>query len=120
MLLKLSSSGRARQEGLWLLSWAHMVGLRQLDLRLIEERCSNDWSIGIQGIVIGMTSTTAETPRAHITNMAALGWFAWCAERLVDIIVDLLCRMSKGYWSGRRMPTVGQPERKHDAYPLGS
>ncbi|KAK5061390.1 hypothetical protein LTR84_007932 [Exophiala bonariae] len=42
-------------------------------------------SHGIQGIVIGMTSTTAETPRAHITNMAAL-------ECLRDIGLEGECR----------------------------
>ncbi|KIW37179.1 uncharacterized protein PV06_10798 [Exophiala oligosperma] len=42
-------------------------------------------SHGIQGIVIGMTSTTAETPRAHITNMAAL-------ECLRDIGLEEDCR----------------------------
>jgi hypothetical protein len=29
--------------------------------------------IGITGIVISKTSSTALTPRAHITNMAAMG-----------------------------------------------
>jgi hypothetical protein len=29
--------------------------------------------IGIEGIMIGKSSTTAQTPRAHITNMATMG-----------------------------------------------
>jgi Trk K+ transport system NAD-binding subunit len=40
--------------------------------------CNIDWislmaSTGITGIVISKTSSTALTPRAHITNMAAMG-----------------------------------------------
>lgn len=30
-------------------------------------------SHGIKGLIVATTSTTADTPRAHITNMAALG-----------------------------------------------
>lgn len=29
--------------------------------------------LGVKGIVLGSTSSTAETPRAHITNMATMG-----------------------------------------------
>ncbi|KIX98404.1 uncharacterized protein Z520_05705 [Fonsecaea multimorphosa CBS 102226] len=39
----------------------------------------------VKGIIIGATSTTAETPRAHITNMAA-------SECLRDIDLEAECR----------------------------
>lgn len=29
--------------------------------------------LGIRGIIVSAASTTADTPRAHITNMAAMG-----------------------------------------------
>ncbi|KLU92705.1 2,4-dichlorophenol 6-monooxygenase [Magnaporthiopsis poae ATCC 64411] len=34
-------------------------------------------SYGIKGIIVDLNSTSADTPRAHITNMAALGTLAW-------------------------------------------
>ncbi|OAL38560.1 hypothetical protein AYO20_02210 [Fonsecaea nubica] len=42
-------------------------------------------SHGIKGIIVGATSTTAETPRAHLTNMAAM-------ECLRDVGVEDECR----------------------------
>lgn len=33
----------------------------------------NTERVGIKGIMIGATSSTADGPRAHITNMAAMG-----------------------------------------------
>ena len=45
-----------------------MVGLYLWWSRKSDSQCP-----GVRGIVVGMTSTTADTPRAHISNMATMG-----------------------------------------------
>lgn len=38
-------------------------------------RCRLTINIGLKGIIVGAGSSTADTPRAHITNMAAMGLY---------------------------------------------
>lgn len=65
---------------------------------------SNTHLLGLKGLIVSKDPTNADTPRAHITNMAALGMSNPVA--LLDGGVHVIHResklikgrLSKGYW----------------------
>lgn len=99
--------------------------------------------LGLYGIVIAAAPGTSDTPRAHITNMAALGkfysflyttlhytrlpkknsgevfsFFLWTHR--ADLKWPLCKRVSPGHWAGRPSCRRGVFARLHGAYAVVS
>ena len=86
---------------------------------------ATDMSAGIKGIMIGANATTADTPRAHITNAAALeclrdiGLEEACIEAAADGATCMAhtrwCRSMAGEEYARTYPWGNNPNR-HVSY----
>lgn len=48
-------------------------GKKYTQIRLVEMMMLSTNVVGIKGLMVSQDTGTADTPRAHITNMAALG-----------------------------------------------
>ena len=42
---------------------------------------------GLKGLIVSQDPSNADTPRAHITNMAAIGKKKWCMSLLLMLIL---------------------------------
>jgi hypothetical protein len=70
--------------------------------------------------VIAAAPGTAETPRAHITNMAGLGACtrSWIAGQTIQSDFWMACRMSTGHWSRARLCRCRDPELQHGTHEM--
>lgn len=69
--------------------------------------------------MISSASGTADTPRAHITNMAALGVF-YFKKALKDVSNKFPCRVFAGYRIGQGIVQVILPGKSYGPHSMVS